>query len=323
MGFEVKLLADSISPAGHRLTSLAVSYPRIIHAEMLRHRVFSRCASSSRAIPVARFLDQVENDPYIPEHWGKNQKGMQSGAELSPEECERAVAIWKKIRSGVMDGVRELLELGVHKQWTNRWLEPAQWMTEIITGTEWSNFEHLRVHPAAHPDIQRIAREMVASRENSTPTLLSPFEWHLPYIEEADRERARRETTSPSECERRLARVSIGRAARASYLKLDDESNYDKDLARAEDMLGNGHMSPFEHAARPMTKQELDHYKRNRVVLDDGSQFDSRHDFKVGGYEDGKTVVSVTPYYFCGNFNGWIQYRKSIPHEEDLLCHVS
>lgn len=48
----------------------------------MTHRVFSRNSSSSRAIPIEKMVQQVENDPVIPVYWGKNQKGMQAKEEL-------------------------------------------------------------------------------------------------------------------------------------------------------------------------------------------------------------------------------------------------
>lgn len=38
---EAKILLDSISEAGHRLTTLELTYPRFIHSELMTHRVFS------------------------------------------------------------------------------------------------------------------------------------------------------------------------------------------------------------------------------------------------------------------------------------------
>jgi len=78
-----KVIADSVFQ-GHRLTTLILEYPRFIHSEFMTHRVFSRNASSSRAIPVRTMLWQVIRNPAMPVHWGKNQPGMQAKEELSP-----------------------------------------------------------------------------------------------------------------------------------------------------------------------------------------------------------------------------------------------
>jgi hypothetical protein len=38
MDFEVKIIEDSISPAGKRLTTITATYPRMIHSEIMHPR---------------------------------------------------------------------------------------------------------------------------------------------------------------------------------------------------------------------------------------------------------------------------------------------
>jgi len=47
------ILADSISPAGHRLTTFEIQLPKVLLAEYNTHRALSRNFSSSRAIPTS------------------------------------------------------------------------------------------------------------------------------------------------------------------------------------------------------------------------------------------------------------------------------
>jgi hypothetical protein len=54
-----RIIADSINPAGNRITTLVVRFPRFILAEWNTHRQFSRHAASSRAIPTTKIIDQV------------------------------------------------------------------------------------------------------------------------------------------------------------------------------------------------------------------------------------------------------------------------
>ena len=70
---KANIILDSISPDGVRLTTLELIYPRFIHSEFMTHRMFSRNASSSRAIPVQKMIDRIRNDPAMPIHWGQNQ----------------------------------------------------------------------------------------------------------------------------------------------------------------------------------------------------------------------------------------------------------
>jgi thymidylate synthase ThyX len=57
------IIEDSINRAGVRLVTMQLRYPRFVHAEFMTHRVFSRNASSSRAIPVAKMIKQVREEP--------------------------------------------------------------------------------------------------------------------------------------------------------------------------------------------------------------------------------------------------------------------
>jgi thymidylate synthase ThyX len=74
--YEARIVADSTNAKGNRLTTMVVVFPRIVLAEFNTHRVFSRNSASSRAIPVEKMIAMVEEQPYVPEEWGSNQKGM-------------------------------------------------------------------------------------------------------------------------------------------------------------------------------------------------------------------------------------------------------
>ena len=82
MTITAKVIADSIADGCPRLTTLQLRFPRFILPEFLTHRVFSRNASSSRAIPVERMIQDVIDDPSMPIHWGANKPGMQAGDEI-------------------------------------------------------------------------------------------------------------------------------------------------------------------------------------------------------------------------------------------------
>ena len=86
MTISAKIVADSVSGHGIRLTTMELNYPRFIHSEFMTHRMFSRNAASSRAIPIEKMLEQVQENPAMPIHWGKNQPGMQAR-----EECNNLV----------------------------------------------------------------------------------------------------------------------------------------------------------------------------------------------------------------------------------------
>ena len=174
MSYKCEILADSISNLGHRLTTFKVTYPRIIHAEMCRHRTLSRNSASSRAIPFKKMVQMVEEDPFIPIAWQKDHKGMQ-GTEYwtdddtvtvdEGDEYERYTKIysatehfiteWLEARDLAIAQSYELNRLGVTKQLCNRLLEPFMWHTELITGTEWENFFELRM-PSYELDLDNL-----------------------------------------------------------------------------------------------------------------------------------------------------------------------
>lgn len=135
MGYECRILLDSINTSGDRLTTFQITYPRFVHCELMTHRVFSRNSSSSRAIPIEKMIEQVENDPVIPVYWGKNQRGMQATEELTGVVRERAIEKWLDARDCAVDHAREMHLNCVHKQIVNRILEPWMWITVLVSAT--------------------------------------------------------------------------------------------------------------------------------------------------------------------------------------------
>lgn len=304
MSASVTVLEDSLSPDGVRLTTLMCRYPRIIHAEMMTHRVFSRSAASSRAIPVAKMIAAIQRDPYIPSCWGRDQPGMQSEQFFEdPHEIDKAESLWLHARDQAVAQAEKLLDMGVHKQWVNRLLEPFHWYTCLITATEWSNFFHLRCHPAAHPEIRRVAELMRDALEKSTPLGLDYGQWHLPLCPELGE--SANQYPSKKEDADYWCKISVGRCARVSYLTHDGKRDPQADVALAERLLEAGHTSPFEHVARPATVHDLN--SCDQAYLD----------FMVKrGPESARTMCSTK---FFGNFRGWVQLRKEVPYEADIL----
>lgn len=328
MTHAAKILADSISPDGVRLTTFEVTMPRIVLAEFNTHRMFSRNSASSRAIPVKTMLKRVREDPYVPSSWGKNQKGMQAGEDLGPAGAAMAKDLWLEARNKAVKSVSQLLTLGVHKQLTNRLLEPWMWHTVIVTATEWSNFYNLRDNEMAHPDIQIPAHLMWQAAESNEPKKVGYSEWHLPLIFPEDIEAVCTLIPDDTLWEETLVKISCARCARVSYLTHDGKRDLQKDLELYDNLLQPGHMSPFEHAARPMTTKERKFYKRTTALLDNGRTINvlPGNLMEVGtkvavGFNEDARVVEIKDDYFCGNFNGWIQHRKEIPGEDDILAH--
>lgn len=249
---EAKVIADSVSKAGARITTMQLKYPRFIHAEFMTHRAFSRNASSSRAIPVAKMLAQVRDAPAMPIHWGKNQAGMQAKEEV--QDVRAARDLWERAAVRMTEFAADMADMGLHKQVVNRLLEPFQWIHVVVTATEWENFFLLRDHEDAQPEIQALAREMRIAMCASNPRqkwadLDDALNWHLPYITDAELIEHRDKPWW-------LAKLSAARCARVSYVKHDGtHPDPSEDLDLYDRLVGSEprHSSPTEHQALPMT----------------------------------------------------------------------
>lgn len=242
---EVKMIEDSVNPQGYRLTTLQLRYPRFIHSEFMTHRMFSRNASSSRAIPVERLIEEADKTPATPEFWGGNCPGMQSKKELDGENLKAVKLAWDVARRSAIESATRLFTLGLHKQLANRILEPFTHISVVVSATEWANFFNLRDHPDAEPHIRKLAQEIRGVMYRSTPAVLGEGEWHLPYISQEERENH----FLPD-----LRRCSAARCARVSYLLHDGQKpSMEKDLKLFERLVGSKpiHASPLEHQATP------------------------------------------------------------------------
>ena len=293
MSYNAKILADSISKDGVRLSTLEVTFPRVILPEFNTHRVFSRNSCSSRAIPISKIIEMVRNNPYIPYHWGKNQSGMQAHEEIADELKPIAIAEWLKERDRAVEAALRFESIGVHKQITNRLLEPFMWQTVIVSSTEWDNFFKQRRspdgpfspnHPAA-PDIQRISWLIKEALDNSCPVKKDYGEWHLPLLPDVQEIIKHYDKNDYGYMQDILKKISTGRCARVSYLTHAGKRDLKADIELHDRMLASGHWSPFEHIARP-----LDHGETDKFPGD----------------------------VFVGNFRGWVQYRKEFPQESGI-----
>jgi hypothetical protein len=306
-----KIVLDSISPDDIRLPSLHLRYWRPIHAEFMTHRVFTRNGRSSRAVPVKTLLTEA---PYVPQ-FAKNQPGMVAGEPLTADEQARAEGIWNYMIEACRYGVAELAKIGgtgVHKQWTNRPLEWFGYIDVLLTTTDIENFMVLRDDPAAAPEIRDLAQMMKEALAASTPTLLQPGEWHLPYITNEDRKGfiAYAEAHSQDAAENEFValemardiakKVSTARCARLSYKPFDGNGDIPAELERYERLIVSRpvHASPAEHQATP--------------------------DVRILGHEGPYGEWRPTRWanrHLHGNFWGWIQNRKTIPHEAVFDAH--
>lgn len=354
---QARVLADSISNRDFRLITVEVTFPRYLLSEFNTHRLFSRNSASSRAIPPEKQLLSILDDPFIPQEFYGRAKGMGQDEPLTGFKREQAEEEWLRARDEAMrqtlvlltnpevmaeaertagpddpGGFRHVIGLvadvvqsgdvpedwlNISKSTVNRLLETFKWQTVIVTSTEWENFFALRCPPGyevdpqfpAEPEIQRTALAMREVMRASTPNDLSPGEWHTPMVEGGFVGMAAAEADGYF-----WPKVSAGRCARVSF---DTHENFEeeaKSLARAEGLETSGHMSPFEHVATPFTDGEWFVRDEMKRAAETG--------YLRGEIDKTTSEQMVALTRFNGNFAGWTQYRKLVPHEENRRGHI-
>lgn len=323
-GINTKLVAYSVSPEGKEIATFELTYHRYIHGEFMTHRLFSRNAMSSRAVPVNKMLDIIRESPAMPIHWGKNQPGMQAeketdqkisygwvatyGKEMEELFCSSSDG-WKKAAKDAIKWAERFSEAGYHKQIVNRLVEPFQMMKTVMTATELDNFFWLRLDEDAQPEIFELARCIRECLEKSEPQPLQPGEWHTPYVYQKHSkstgihyfiydEKGQQKFITKDEA---LA-ISSSCCAQVSYRNLDN--TYEKAMAIYGRLLSGAkvHASPFEHQATPMAKRDLSGIKSERGAVNFQPIPDS--------WEKGITHVDREGNFWSANFKGWVQHRQ-------------
>lgn len=298
MTVTAQILADSVDIYGNRITSFELVYPRIVHSELMTHRVFSKNSASSRAIPVKRMNEIIREDIARPVHFGQNQSGMQDAGEhfelingYTPAEWWDLAVLSATKFSDAFD------EAGYHKQVCNRLTEAGQHMKVVLTTTCIDNWFNLRNHEAADPTIHMLAVCMLEAFKDSTPRILHKNEWHMPYYGDGfwseDKDGRDQLGFTLSEA----LRISSSCCAQVSYRRLDDS------LEKANDVFARlvesepVHASPTEHQATPI-------------------EVDEEYVHAVGFYEwpEGVTHLDKNGVLWSGNLKAWIQHRQLIPN---------
>lgn len=296
--YKAEIVADSICPRKHRITTMLVTMPRMILAEFNTHRMLSRNSASSRAIPFEKMWQTVWKNPFVPLKWMKDHKGMQGNEYLDTPELLRDR--WLNGLDHAIVSAKQLHHHGLTKQICNRLLEAYMWHTVLVTATEWENFFALRVDPAAEIHMQHVAQLMLDAMNASEPKQLEEGEWHIPFGDNIDSTHFSALNDWDIKLDDWKVKISTARAAQTSYTVVGEDGkamNYAKLIALHDRLLKSGHMSPFEHCAKTMTSDEYNEY---------GHQ--------MGGFGLGEEPYLADPGW-CGNFRGFIQYRKMLPNE--------
>lgn len=287
-----RILEDSLSPTGSRITTMEVTFPRNILAEVNTHRKASKNSASSRAIPLETMLQRAIDHPFIPEVWPREQPGMSGGTDLEGADLIDAQRVLADLREATTSILSAYIEAHpdkstrLHKSYLNRPLEWFMWHTAIITSTEWENLFKQRISKSAQPEFHALAVLMREALYTSTPKPLAYGEWHLPLILDDEREELDLLT---------LIKVSTARCARVSYLTHSGVRDIEADLRLYEEtLLKYGHWSPLEHVAVPLVYNRSMHIGNSDFPW---VQFRALVEFYGGGTLDAVDSVLRSGYH--------------------------
>lgn len=285
-----KVIAHSKSAVnGKEIVTMELDYPRFIHGEFMTHRMFSRNAASSRAIPVSKMIEQVRTSPAQPVHWGKNQPGMQAKEELLEINKLEVKGEWRLAANNAADSAEFMVDECAHKQIVNRILEPFQMMKTVVTATEWENFYWLRNHEDAQPEIKRLAEVMLEAVSKSKANPLDPEDWHVPYYKDGFWMQGMEDFLEDA-----LA-ISASCCAQVSYRLLDDSIEKARMVYKRLVESSPVHASPFEHQATPVDYPDCCDTTELSAI-------------------DGATHIDREGSVWSANFQSWIQHRQLIPN---------
>jgi hypothetical protein len=321
---QATMILKSISPDNIALRTLQLRYPRIIHAEFMTHREFSRNARSSRAVPATVMLSEVESAPFIPDHWSQNQPGMQAANEdhneaimlpFYPNTGQPSVdgerfshtreEAWLLARNFSSLIAKAFADAGYHKQIFNRVVEPYSYIDTLFSTTSLANFNHLRRDKAAEPHMRDLAEAIYIADNESPVQSLSYDQWHLPFISPSDYKNI--DQFTPENYERMIeardnSRVpgsvynyialacSVDRCKRISYKPFTTAKEISEEVKGHDALISANpvHATPTEHQALPDIRF-IKHHNNP------GSEWGHHNQH--------------------GNLVGWRQYRKMIPNE--------
>lgn len=339
MSYNATILADSVSPSGDRLTTFEVTYPRIVHAELMTHRVFSRNSASTRAIPLSAQLRNLLNNPFIPEKFGVNQPGMQAQKNLEGEKHTEAARAWLRGRDRSVTTAIELI-LGEEIAANKLYYTPQG---QFLSGEQLRyNFDRItELLPKSTDQIDLSETSMLNVHKQLAGRGLEAYMWHTVVVTATefdnffalrDHKDAQGEIATIAQLMRKAftastpqllgegewhtpyvepgeftdwfdaVRASAARCAAVSYNRQHNR-NPEAEFDRYEQLLKGGHMSPLEHQATPWSAKQAQFWA------------DAAHELSHRAQELGYDSSIAESLAFHGNLRGWTQHRKQIPHE--------
>lgn len=285
---KAEIITHSKRPnTNEELVTYKLTYPRCIHSELMTYSMMSVNSASSRAIPVDKLIDVIEDTPFYPCYFQMQHKGMQGDVYADYSVEQKAFTAWNESLHNSIK-VAKKLSKNVTKQLVNRILESYQYHCCLMTGTR-ESFNHLfnqrcPVYPGGYkswkelcdldsnytmetPLIERLkvnkgqaeihfmdlAEKMYDALNESTPDELPIGSYHIPFYKDI--------ISSEGELSiDNLIAMSVALTARVSYTSIGDDNKLT--LERATNIynhcLENGHWSVFEHIGQCMTDEEYE-----------------------------------------------------------------
>lgn len=300
-----KIIKDTLNAySDDRIVTFELVLPKYLVAEVNKHTVLHNSCQSSRAVPVAKMIQSVEENPFIPYYWQKPHKGMQGYEYYTNEnKISQLREEWLNARDNAVITAKKL-QNEVSKQTINRLLEPFMYVKMVLTGTEFGNFFNQRcpiflnnkgnkvksrtglgfgvdfTSTKGQADIHlQILAEMMHNEMYYNSNPVESFE-HIPY-----------DIGKEYPLEARL-HYSASQCARISFTTITDDKQFslERNLQLAQGLIVEGHAEPFSHQAIGMNDNTYN--KFSRTFLKD--------------LTDDEPVIE---YGWCRKMRGWVSHR--------------
>lgn len=193
---------------------------------------------NSRAKRFSVTSGEVLSNPYVPYLWQADHKGMQTNKLIEEWKVPFVNFFWKLSAKSQVLFANIINSFGVSKQYTNRMIEPYMYVDYLVTSTDYENFLLQRDSFHAQLEIQVLARRVKTALKLSTPLVVKPDTWVLPFVSLPEREKY-----TALEC----IKFSVARCARVSYQTQLGGFEPNNDYKLANRLANDGHFSPFEH----------------------------------------------------------------------------
>lgn len=315
-----EIIEDSISPGGVRLTSMVVVFPRQVLAEFNTHRVYSRNSASSRAIPVAKQLQMIMDNPFIPDTVGKNKSGMQAGEPLSPEEMETLQNQIMTQRDRAIIGTFEnLLGGNVVRDLTSK----NDFVSVLMDGFQDSNvFDVLLGYYKQFLAEQKTgtAPNLLNAHKETVNRYLEPWMWHEVIVTSTEWSNFFALRDHPK-ADPKIQKVAahMEKALQTSAPTPVGVGSWHTPFLNEEERLAleqGDETMVMVSAARSARVSFLTHFGTRDLEKDLFLSGMLSSDGHMSPFEHVATPLENNE--FLGNFRGWKQLRKMMPYEDDF-----